>query len=231
MRISVIIPIYKEPPEVLEALLGFIADTNDKDLEWIITTTTDSQIEHSNQHRHLKIITGERGRAKQMNTGAKQASGEFLVFLHSDTLLESGWLEELRKHIASDISSWGAFRPAINGTEIIYELAQTWGAWRSKTLGYPYGDQTIFINRKLFEEVGRYDESTDFMEELVLARRLGKKGLKPKMLNSQAFTSPRRWQKHGKLRYSMGNLILFGLFISGISPSFLKRLANRFIFK
>ena len=43
-----------------------------------------------------RVITSPRGRARQLNAGAAQASGGILVFLHADSALPAGWGQEVQ---------------------------------------------------------------------------------------------------------------------------------------
>lgn len=86
----------------------------------------------------------------------------------------------------------------------------------------PFGDQAIFISAELFREVGGFDETADFMEELDLARRLNRLSIAPIIVPCHAVTSNRRWLSHGKLFYSLRNFLLFSLFLIGVPRKVLR---------
>ena len=46
------------------------------------------------------IMTAKRGRGSQMAAGAAAASGEWLLFLHADTVLQAGWRTEVANFMA-----------------------------------------------------------------------------------------------------------------------------------
>lgn len=221
--ITVVVPVYKEQPLVLKSLRDWILENNFETCQWIIVSAFDDLLPAIDWPSGVICITSERGRANQMNAGAAQATSNWLLFLHADTRLAHGWVDEICKLSASkDI--WGAFSPAIDATGFFYRLAECWGRWRSSVLQIPYGDQAIFINRSLFSEIGTFDEQAGFMEELDLARRLSKRGIPPNILTFKAVTSNRRWQTHGTLFYSSRNLLLFALFMLGVPRKLLKTL-------
>lgn len=221
--ITVVVPVYKEQPVVLKSLRDWILENNFETCQWIIVSAFDDPLSAIDWPSGVICVTSERGRANQMNAGAAQATSNWLLFLHADTRLAPGWVDEICKFpMSKDI--WGAFSPAIDATGFFYRLAERWGRWRSSVLQIPYGDQAIFINRSLFSEIGTFDEQAGFMEELDLARRLSKRGISPNILTLKAVTSNRRWQTHGRLFYSSRNLLLFALFMLGVPRKLLKNL-------
>ena len=61
-----------------------------------------------------KVITSALGRAKQMNNGARQATGDVLIFLHADTRLPENALQLIQQKISS-ASQWGRFDIQLSG--------------------------------------------------------------------------------------------------------------------
>lgn len=228
-KISVIIPVYRESDKDLEALLSWMEENSSSCVEWIIASPVGDGV-HSLGRNYVgstSFVTCPLGRASQMNAGFHHSTGQLIVFLHADTRLSTGWQEELRGYVESKGErAWGCFSPQINAKGFIYRLAENWGTFRTKVLGIPFGDQTIFITAPLFRDIGCYDESVDFMEELAMAKELRKRRLAPEVLRCRALTSSRQWQRHGALFYSMRNLLLFFLFLAGVSRSQLKRLCK-----
>ena len=221
-RVSLIVPVFRESEETLMSLRNWMIAHCPPEVErLVVVADTDACSQCIVQHDAV-IVTASVGRAKQMNVGAASASGEMLVFLHADTLLESTWFAELIALLRTDHSVWGAFSPCITASGFIYRWAEHWGRFRSRVLRIPFGDQTIFISTQLFRAVEGFDESVDFMEELDLATRLNRQGYAPILLSSLARTSNRRWKTHGAVAYSLKNLILFFLFVVGVPRSFLR---------
>ena len=237
--LSVIIPVYREPERELRSLLSWI-DVNDhpSGIEWIISCATGDKssalvrslsksVEASSRDllptttvENLIVIESAAGRATQMNAGARRAKAQLLLFLHADTRLDGNWSKVLYDSSCQG-AMWGAFSPEIDRGGIIYRIAEFWGLWRSRALGLPYGDQAIFIRKEQFQKLGGFDEKVQFMEDVDLARRLGRLGISPKLLEVAARTSARRWDRHG-LGQSTRNFFALALYLSGAPRSFIR---------
>lgn len=237
--LSVIIPVYREPERELRSLLSWI-DVNDhpSGIEWIISCATGDKssalvrslsksvgassrdLLPTTTVENLIVIESAAGRATQMNAGARRAKAQLLLFLHADTRLDGNWSKVLYDSSCQG-ATWGAFSPEIDRGGIIYRIAEFWGLWRSRALGLPYGDQAIFIRKEQFQKLGGFDEKVQFMEDVDLARRLGRLGISPKLLEVAARTSARRWDRHG-LGQSTRNFFALALYLCGAPRSFIR---------
>lgn len=56
-----------------------------------------------------KVISSPKGRAVQMNTGARHAKGNTVLFLHADSELPSDWIKFVQEGIDKG-RCWGCFR-------------------------------------------------------------------------------------------------------------------------
>ena len=146
----------------------------------------------------VEILNGPRGRAVQMNHAAARATGEFLLFLHADTLPPPGFPEVIPDILNRPGTSAGAFRFQLNGALPAAPLIETLVALGCRLRQLPYGDQGLFLRRSLFHHLDGFPE-WPVMEDLHLVRRL--RGLGTIALARQAsLTSPRRWQSQGAAR-------------------------------
>ncbi|MFY9268538.1 MAG: TIGR04283 family arsenosugar biosynthesis glycosyltransferase [Candidatus Manganitrophaceae bacterium] len=162
------------------------------------------------------FLSAQRGRGTQMNAGAMRASGEILLFLHVDTLLPARGIDALKEALSRPGVVGGAFRLRVESPHLFSRLIETTVNLRSRFLGLPYGDQAIFVWKKLFECLEGY---ADFplMEDVDFVRRLKKRG-KMVLLQDAVITSPRRWLREGYYYTSLRNLILLVLYFLGVSP-------------
>jgi rSAM/selenodomain-associated transferase 2 len=158
-------------------------------------------------------------RAAQMNAGASQATGDWLLFLHADSRLPPGWEAAIRGVPAATVGGW--FRFALDDDAWQARLIERGVAWRVRLLRLPYGDQGFFVRRAVFERLGGFRalpllEDVDFIGRL---RRAGPVCELPLPL----LTSARRWRHDGWLRRSVRNLAIIGAYGIGVSPARLAR--------
>jgi len=172
------------------------------------------------------VLYSERGRARQMNAGAKRATGEIFLFLHADSLLPQGAIDAVAEGLRSSAVVGGAFRFRVDSERIFLRMVERLANLRSRLLKLPYGDQGIFVRREVFDRLGGYAD-LPLMEDVDFIRRLKKKG-EIVLLQPAIVTSPRRWLKEGIYYTTLRNLILLGLYFTGVSP---RRLARWYRFE
>lgn len=145
-----------------------------------------------------QIILSSRGRSQQMNAGARIAQGEILLFLHSDTLLPKGADQLIIREMEKRRKIWGRFDVCLSGRHFLFRIVELLMNLRSRITGIATGDQTIFVQRKLFEMVGGFP-NIDLMEDIALSRLLKRYG-PPLCLWQRVVTSSRRWESKGIFR-------------------------------
>ena len=213
-KISIIIPVLNEAENIGLVISGI---QNSENIEIIIVDggSQDNTVQIA-QGWGVNVIVTNRGRALQMNAGAKIGTGEILLFLHGDTQLPLGFETEVRKTFVNSNTIAGAFQLKINAPELSLRLIEKMVFWRSKYLQMPYGDQAIFIKASTFWEIGGFPEQP-IMEDFEFIRRLNRLG-RIEILSSSVITSGRRWQKLGVFKTTLINqLIVIGYYL-GISP-------------
>jgi len=144
-----------------------------------------------------KVITSAKGRARQMNSGARHAMGSVLIFLHADTSLPENALQVIQQQLGCG-GKWGRFDIQLSGTHFMLKVIAQMMNWRSKLTGIATGDQVIFVTRPAFDEVGEYPEIS-LMEDIALCKAL-KKISPPIILKDKVISSGRRWEHNGIYR-------------------------------
>lgn len=183
--ISVIIPSYNDGHNVKR-----LVSQLPKNVEVIVVESGDSSY-----FRELscKCFLTEKGKAQQMNFGAKHSKGNHLLFLHADSTLEGFDITLITKHL------WGSSRIKFDNPKKYYRFIEWWSSLRARFLG-PYGDQGIFMTRALFNAMGGFRSHT--FEDMDMASRLSK--IVPATILTQTITtSSRRFEKHGPVRTHM----------------------------
>ena len=218
-RISVIVPTLNEQAGLAATLDAFSLNDGDE-LIVVDAGSTDGTPDVARRYTP-QFYQGPRGRARQMNHGARHAGGDILLFLHADTLLPPGGLDAVRRALQQPGTVGGAFRLIITPATPALRLV-AWGTnLRSRFGGLPYGDQALFVSRRVFEELGGYDD-VPFMEDIRLVQALRRRG-RLAILPQAVATSGRRWQRDGILFTTARNILLMTLYFCGVQPATLKR--------
>ena len=167
-----------------------------------------------------RLLWAPRGRAVQMNAGARVASGEALVFLHADTRLPpqaDGAIEDALRR-----SLWGRFDVEIAGGHRLLRLVARAMSLRSRLTGIATGDQAIFVQRAAFAGFPQIA----LMEDVAFSAAMKRRGA-PACLRSRVVTSGRRWESRGVLRTVVLMWWLRLLYFFGARPDDLARLYAR----
>jgi len=163
------------------------------------------------------FLSGEAGRGGQLSRGAGAASGDWLLFLHSDTHLENGWARVVADHIGTRQKA-GYFRLRFRALGLAPVIVAGWANIRSR-FGLPYGDQGLLISRRLYDNVGGY-KKYPLMEDVALARSLRGRMIG---LSCDAHTGAQKYEMHGWFRRGAGNLWTFLRYLFGVDPEILAR--------
>ncbi|MQY57899.1 glycosyltransferase [bacterium] len=163
-----------------------------------------------------KVIRARPNRGEQMNRGAREASGDILLFLHADTLLPEDYPGLIREAMTEPGVVGGAFAWKVEPSTPILRYLERNVAWRTRIFRMPYGDQAYFVRTAVFREMGGYAD-IPLMEDVEFIRRLRKIG-RLVFIPKPVVTSPRRYEKLGLVRTALRNkLTLFGYYL-GIPP-------------
>ncbi|HEV2189470.1 MAG TPA: TIGR04283 family arsenosugar biosynthesis glycosyltransferase [Stellaceae bacterium] len=165
-----------------------------------------------------RVIEASRGRGTQLAAGARAARCDWLLFLHADCRLLPGWERAIRAFIAAPGAEHRAsyFALALDDPAAAARRVERLAAWRSRALALPYGDQGLLIHRSLYEAAGGYP-AIPLMEDVALARRLGRGRLKP--LDATIIASARRYRRDGYWRRALRNLFCLALYFLGVPPA------------
>ena len=163
------------------------------------------------------VVTSERGRGRQLNAGARAATGDVLLFLHADCWLEPQAVEQIKTALKDESVIGGAFRQRIDHDRKIFRWLEWSNALRVRWRRLPFGDQGIFVRRSAFETVGGFAE-VRLMEDVLLMREFSRRGWRIELLPGPLHVDPRRWLKHGVVWQTLRNWTLLAGLRLGISP-------------
>jgi len=173
-----------------------------------------------------RLIRTKFGRGMQLQAGATAARGDWLLFLHADTVLEPGWAEEAEAFIELVMTgrraeAAAAFRFALDDDGLMPRLLELLVALRCFLFALPYGDQGLLISRKLYRELGGF-RTMPLMEDVDLMRRVKRQQLV--MLQSRAVTSGVRYRREGYIARSLRNLSCMVLYFLRVPTRVLTRI-------
>ncbi len=198
MKISIVIPVRNEAKNI-GRLLCNLQPYRDRGHE-VIVVDGGSEDETVLIARSLadSVLQTTAGRSRQMNAGAKHATGELLWFLHADSELPEQADALIISAVTTGTFTWGRFDVRLSGRRKLLRVVEKMMNFRSRLTAIATGDQGIFISRKLFEKVGGYPDQL-LMEDIALCKVL-KKYQAPVCLREKLETSSRRWEQRGIIR-------------------------------
>ncbi|MGA0937108.1 MAG: TIGR04283 family arsenosugar biosynthesis glycosyltransferase [Sedimenticolaceae bacterium] len=216
MKLSIIIPTLNEASHI-ESLLAQLSDEN---VELIVVDggSDDQTVQRASVH--AKLVYSSTGRAVQMNTGAAAANGDWLWFLHADTQLSQP-LNAYVDEITQSSSVWGRFTVRLNDARFIFRVIERLMNARSCFTSVATGDQGLFVDRRLFDELGGFPE-LPLMEDVALSKRL-RKVMPVNCSALSLITSARRWQQRGVLKTIVLMWWLRLAYVVGVSPARLRQ--------
>jgi rSAM/selenodomain-associated transferase 2 len=195
--LSVIIPAWNEA-EQIEAVLQSLQTLRQQGHELILVDGgSDDDTRRIAAPWVDRLLQVPRGRARQLAAGAAQARGDWLWFLHADTLVSAEVLAALLHILHTGSGAWGRFDVRLSGQRWPLRIIERLINLRSRLSGIATGDQALFMHRDLYRRVGGWPQ-IPLMEDVALSRAL-KRIARPLCLYEQVLTSSRRWERQGVL--------------------------------
>jgi rSAM/selenodomain-associated transferase 2 len=218
MSISVIIPALNEAAGI-GACLEALRRQGPRQILVVDGGSTDDTIRAAADAD--RVLSSPPGRARQMNTGAAQATGDILLFLHADCTLQAGALAEAARLLARPSVVAGCFTMTVRAAGLLYRCIDACASARVRLTGLIYGDQGLFLRRRDFERLGGFP-CLRLMEDVFFSRTLSRYG-RLVVGRSRIGVSPRRWRKTGLIRQTLRNWTLTALAAAGVHPDHLAR--------
>jgi rSAM/selenodomain-associated transferase 2 len=169
-----------------------------------------------------RVVAASRGRGPQLAAGAASAGGDWLLFLHADTVLSPGWAAEAGCFMTdANVARAGYFRLRLDDDAPAARRVERLAHWRCRRLGLPYGDQGLLLSRQLYDRTGGY-HPLPLMEDVDLVRRIGMSRLVA--LDHEAVTSAVRYRRDGYWGRPARNLLCLSLYLAGVPASRIARI-------
>ncbi len=217
LRLAVVVPALNEATGIAGTLLA-LAPLRQRGVKLVLVDggSTDATVALAAPLVDA-VVSSARGRALQMNAGVQHLLAhvkatspptplaalptgpdiEAFLFLHADTQLPAQADVCIARALAAG-ARWGRFDVCIQGRPRMLRCVAAFMNLRSRWTGIATGDQAMFVERALFEQVGGFPVQP-LMEDIELSKRL-RALAKPACLRERVLTSGRRWEERGVWR-------------------------------
>ncbi len=215
MTISIIIPAYNEATGIAK-LVRYLRQYGSNSLAEIIVSdggSTDHTQAECNVAGAVFLNSPAKGRAAQMNFGAAKATGDILYFVHADTFPPMTFVSDVITAVKEGFA-FGRYITKfdskdrtllINAYFTRFDLFMCYG-----------GDQTLFMTRQLFSELGGFNGNMRIMEDYEIVVR-AKKIARYRIIKKKALISARKYDTNGWLKVQMANYRIIRMYHRGAS--------------
>lgn len=221
MKISIIIPTHNESKNINYLINNLLANRHNLVAEIIVVDaqSTDNTLEIAQQAGAIAVCSPQKGRAAQMNWGVKHATSDILYFVHADTKVPESYETDIQKAL-NEGYKLGCYRYQFDSSKFILKINAYFT--RFNFLFCRGGDQTLFITKDLFEQMGGFDERFVIMEDYDILLR-AKQVARFKIMPKNAYVSARKYETNSWLRVQFANLTAMMMFNFRIAPERIAR--------
>jgi rSAM/selenodomain-associated transferase 2 len=232
--ISIIIPVYNEAATIADLLKHLDERSTSGKISEILVIdggSTDNTMYCANNYINngcllpMSVISSRKGRACQMNTGAKNAIGEILYFLHADSLPPVGFDTTILHHMEKGNSA-GCFRMKFDTKHPVLTFSQWFTRFNVRACRG--GDQSLYISRHIFESLDGFNEDYIIYEDCEFIGRIYDRQ-KFTVINDYVVTSSRKYAKNGTFSLQYHFTVIHFKKWFGASAAELNRYYNKYI--
>lgn len=212
MQLSIVIPTFNEAKNISRLVRYLRKHSDTRTTEIIVVnacTTTDNTAELA-QEAGAKVYDCEDCcRAVQLNLGASKASYDILYFVHADVLPPSTFMEDIADALAAQ-NDFGWFSYQFDSSNEWLKMNARYT--RKDGIFAGGGDQTLFIRKTVFQELGGFRTDYRIMEDFEFVKRAKRTRLKYTVIPSDVLVSARKYVHNSYLKVNAVNLLMFMLF-------------------
>ena len=227
--VSIIIPAHNEEQNLQKLVPHILNRSTNQDFEIIIVlsaTNNDSSHQLKFNEKVTVINSPSKGRAVQMNYGAKVARGSVLAFLHADVIPPDDFVTDMNKAISNGFLA-GFFSYRFDSPSRLLAINASFTSNDGIFTGG--GDQCLFMQHTTFEKLGGFDDSQVIMEDFEIFRRMKRNQVPYKIIKNDLLVSARKYDRNSYLKVNLSNLVLLILFKLHFPSQKIKTLHNLLI--
>jgi rSAM/selenodomain-associated transferase 2 len=226
--ISVIIPTYNEADVIHSLIRYLIKNDTEKYMREIIVVdggSVDATRSLARSAGADVILSNKPGRAIQMNVGAKHASGDVLYFLHADSLPPQDYLYHIHSAWQNGFKA-GCFRLHFDTNHRLLSIY----SWFTRLPYRPFrfGDQSLYIDRRLFGNIGGFRGDLTVMEDNEIIGRITRNA-RFCVMSGYVTTSARKYLDNGILRLQFVFTCVYFMYHMGFSQATIVRFYQKFV--
>jgi len=222
--ISVIIPTYNEAGYIVNLVNYIKQHAGASPIEIIVSDggSLDETAAIAANAGAIILHSPQKGRAAQMNFGASKASGDIFYFVHADCIPPTSFIADIKNAAANNFDA-GRYRTKFMSNSFLLQLNAYFTRFH---LFHCYGgDQTLFINRQLFEKLHGFDETKLIMEDYDITERAIKKG-RYKIMEKSVLVSARKYENNSWMRVQKANYKAVQMYKKGAPSSLIAKEYN-----
>mgnify|MGYP003631827493 FL=1 len=224
MLLSIIIPVYNEQENLIKRLSFLCEQANKFPIEIIVSNspeTSDETPKICKKHDKVTFLNcNKKGRAAQMNAGAKVAKGTILLFLHADVMLPNDFYHQIISAIQEG-NQFGFFAYQFDKQTPLLNFNSKFTTKDGLFAGG--GDQCHFFVKEIFYQLKGYNENFCIMEDFEMVDRIRKQQVSFKIVQSKATVSARKYDKNSWLKVNLINGYIFLKYKLGVHPTKLRK--------
>jgi rSAM/selenodomain-associated transferase 2 len=221
MTISIIIPTHNEAANIARLVreLRHHGPADAVEILVVDAHSPDGTAELARQAGATVLLAPKPGRAAQMNHGAAHATGAIFYFVHADVRIHPDFVATIRRAVAANYPA-GCYRFRFDSEHPLLRF-NSYGT-RFKGIMSRGGDQTLFVTRQLFEQLGGFREHFVVMEDFDIIQRI-RRVARFLIVPQDVVVSARKYEHNSWLRVQVANLTAFSLYFLKVSPTRIAR--------
>lgn len=227
IQISVIVPTYNEESVIGALVKHLLAERSEGLAEVLVIDggSTDQTVTVATRAGAQVHVAPRKGRAQQMNFGVSLVQGNVLYFVHADTRPPAGYVADIRRSLAAGYAA-GSYRSHFCSANPLLKINSYFSRFDRFTCRG--GDQTLFVTRSLFQQLGGYDAYYIVMEDFDFIRR-ARRQARFQVMPREAYVSARKYEDNSYGRVTVANFVVFTMFRLGVAPEYLLRTYKKMV--